>query len=63
MPTDTTPSVRERAYFLWETAGRPNGREHEFWAEASREIEGEREWLHKNAHGQPVQAVRSRMSQ
>lgn len=40
--TDLTPLVRERAYFLWEAAGRPYGREFEFWAEASREIELDR---------------------
>lgn len=33
--------VRERAYELWQAAGSPWGREHEFWAAASREIEGE----------------------
>ncbi|WP_082490551.1 DUF2934 domain-containing protein [Aureimonas sp. Leaf454] len=38
--TDTTPIVRERAYLLWEKAGRPLGREHEFWAQAAAEIEG-----------------------
>lgn len=48
---DTTPDVRERAYLLWEKAGMPAGREHEFWAQATREIEGEHELLHKNADG------------
>lgn len=38
---DLTPAVRERAYFLWEEAGRPYGREYEFWATASREIEAD----------------------
>ncbi len=28
--------VRERAYFLWEDAGCPNGRDVEFWLEAER---------------------------
>ncbi|MCW4116876.1 DUF2934 domain-containing protein [Aurantimonas sp. MSK8Z-1] len=42
MPTvDYDAAVRDRAYFLWEQAGRPSGREHEFWAQASREIEGD----------------------
>jgi hypothetical protein len=54
MPQDLTPRVRERAYFLWENAGRPCGHEHEFWAQASREIEGERILLHKNSDGQRV---------
>ncbi|WP_320409364.1 MULTISPECIES: DUF2934 domain-containing protein [unclassified Aureimonas] len=31
--------MRERAYLLWEKAGRPYGREFEFWAQAAREIE------------------------
>ena len=42
MPTvDNDAAVRDRAYHLWEMAGRPVGREHEFWAQAAREIEGE----------------------
>lgn len=40
--TDLTPLVRERAYFLWEEAGKPYGREFEFWAQASAEIETDR---------------------
>jgi hypothetical protein len=38
---DRDEEVRRRAYFLWEKAGRPQGSEHHFWAEAAREIEGE----------------------
>ncbi|KQQ86116.1 DUF2934 domain-containing protein [Aureimonas sp. Leaf324] len=38
---DLEPLVKERAYFLWEAAGCPLGREHEFWAAASREIEAD----------------------
>jgi hypothetical protein len=37
---DNDAAVRDRAYVLWELAGRPMGHEHEFWARASREIEG-----------------------
>lgn len=40
-PIDKDAEVRDRAYYLWEQAGRPAGREHEFWAQASREIEGD----------------------
>lgn len=40
-PEDNAEKIRDRAYFLWEQAGRPIGREHEFWAQASREIEGD----------------------
>lgn len=39
--TDRDEDVRRLAYFLWEKAGRPNGSEHHFWAEASNEIEGD----------------------
>lgn len=35
--------VRARAYELWEQAGRPTGRELEFWLEAERQLEEERE--------------------
>ncbi|WP_128927573.1 DUF2934 domain-containing protein [Bradyrhizobium guangxiense] len=35
--------VRARAYELWEQAGRPGNRELEFWLEAERQIEEERE--------------------
>ena len=35
--------VRARAYELWEQAGRPTGRELEFWLEAERQLEDERE--------------------
>ncbi|MET0258789.1 MAG: DUF2934 domain-containing protein [Methylobacterium sp.] len=37
---DRDQEIRNRAYLLWEKAGRPLGREHDFWAEAAREIEG-----------------------
>jgi hypothetical protein len=29
--------LRERAYFLWEQEGRPDGQAHEFWERACRE--------------------------
>ncbi|MCK1654732.1 DUF2934 domain-containing protein [Bradyrhizobium sp. 149] len=35
--------VRARAYELWEEAGRPADRDVEFWLEAERQIEEERE--------------------
>ena len=35
--------VRARAYELWEQAGRPAGQDLEFWLEAERQIEDERE--------------------
>lgn len=30
-------ALRVRAYYLWEAAGRPEGRELEFWAQAERQ--------------------------
>ncbi|HLK70766.1 MAG TPA: DUF2934 domain-containing protein [Steroidobacteraceae bacterium] len=30
--------VRERAYALWEQAGRPDGRENEFWHRARQQL-------------------------
>jgi hypothetical protein len=35
--------VRERAYVLWDQAGRPSDRDLEFWLEAERQTEEERE--------------------
>ena len=35
--------IRERAYFLWEQAGRPEGGDLGFWDEARRQIEREDE--------------------
>ena len=35
--------VRARAYELWEQAGRPAGQDLEFWLEAERQLEEERE--------------------
>lgn len=32
-------AVRERAYELWDLAGRPNGRSDEFWFAAKAELE------------------------
>ena len=35
---DTDALIRERAYLLWEQAGRPEGRAEDFWHEAAAEI-------------------------
>ena len=35
-------SIRDRAYRKWEDAGRPEGRDQEFWAEAEREVRAAR---------------------
>ncbi|WP_315701178.1 MULTISPECIES: DUF2934 domain-containing protein [unclassified Bradyrhizobium] len=34
--------IRTRAHQLWEQAGRPSGRDAEFWLEAERQIKEER---------------------
>lgn len=42
MPTlDNDAAIRDRAYDLWERAGRPSGQEHLHWAEAKRQVEAE----------------------
>lgn len=38
---DRTEQQRERAYALWEQAGRPEGNHDEFWAQAGQEMDGE----------------------
>lgn len=38
---DHDASIRDRAYELWKSEGRPHGREHEHWAEARRQVEAE----------------------
>jgi hypothetical protein len=47
--------IRKRAHELWERAGRPEGRSHEFWFAARAEIEGEAKHVEKQA---PEAAVR-----
>lgn len=37
--------IRERAYQLWEQAGRPDGKEVEHWLQAEREIAGDEQGL------------------
>ena len=36
-----TDSVASRAYSLWEHAGRPNGRDMEFWFQAEQQLQKE----------------------
>jgi Protein of unknown function (DUF2934) len=38
MPDPTPEQIRQRAYELWDAAGRPEDREQEFWHEAEREL-------------------------
>ena len=38
MDEDSEAAIRARAYQLWELAGKPDGKEHQFWIEAEREL-------------------------
>jgi hypothetical protein len=40
MADPTGEQIRDRAHQLWEAAGQPEGREHEFWYKAERELKG-----------------------
>ena len=35
---DTQAKIRERAYHIWEAAGRPDGRADEHWHQAMQEV-------------------------
>lgn len=39
--TDKNHIIRERAYALWETQGRPDGRDHDNWLQAEQEVSGD----------------------
>jgi len=41
MNGDQEERIRARAHAIWEGEGRPEGREHEHWEQARRELEGE----------------------
>jgi hypothetical protein len=41
MSSDREEKIRRRAYDLWEIEGRPEGRHHEHWERAAREVEAE----------------------
>ncbi|MBB2969903.1 DUF2934 domain-containing protein [Mesorhizobium sp. RMAD-H1] len=40
MDTGKEEQIKARAYEIWEQEGRPQGREHEHWEQARREIAG-----------------------
>jgi hypothetical protein len=40
MSQPTEEQIRKRAFELWEQAGKPEGREDEFWNQAQRELQG-----------------------
>ncbi|MEK9284602.1 MULTISPECIES: DUF2934 domain-containing protein [unclassified Bradyrhizobium] len=39
MAYPTEEQIRKRAFELWELAGKPEGREDEFWRQAQRELQ------------------------
>ncbi|MGY8679392.1 DUF2934 domain-containing protein [Bradyrhizobium sp. UFLA05-153] len=39
MAHPTEEQIRKRAFELWEQAGKPEGREDEFWQQAQRELQ------------------------
>jgi hypothetical protein len=41
MSGDREQKIRERAHVLWEAEGRPEGREHDHWREAERQVVAE----------------------
>jgi hypothetical protein len=41
MSNPSDEQVKARAHQLWEAAGRPEGREHEFWYQAEKELKGD----------------------
>jgi hypothetical protein len=38
MAASTEEDIRKRAYYLWKSAGEPNGNPDEFWYQAEKEI-------------------------
>ena len=51
MAHPTEEQIRKRTFELWEQAGKPEGREDEFWQQAQRELQDaeERRDLNKGA--------------
>lgn len=41
MPDLPDDDIRQKAHELWEAAGRPDGRDQEFWHEAERALKDE----------------------
>ena len=52
--TEREQRVRERAYYLWEGAGKPGGRAMEFWEQAEREIAQEERDQGRTGGSEPV---------
>ena len=43
--------VRERAYFLWEKAGKPNGNDFQYWLDVERELNVAKSNDYESSHG------------
>jgi hypothetical protein len=56
----THDEIEERAYYLWERRGRPEGSPDVDWERAEREIRGEKEAARMASWARPVRARRSR---
>ena len=48
--------IRVAAYYLWENAGRPDGREQEFWQLACTQVRGSKPACKKNCSSKKVAA-------
>ena len=51
---DVLAPIRERAYALWEAAGRPEGGDLEFWERARAQVEREQEQKQADAERVPA---------
>jgi hypothetical protein len=45
--------IKERAFSLWETEGNPDGRHHDHWMQAEREIDGANAGSHTDNSPRP----------
>ncbi|HEX4122106.1 MAG TPA: DUF2934 domain-containing protein [Verrucomicrobiae bacterium] len=50
--------VSKRAYELWENAGKPDGKDSEFWFQAEREVHQGSNGSEKQATGRALQSPR-----
>ena len=53
----TETQIRDRAYALWEEAGRPEGQDMEFWITAERELSEQSEPEEEHVIEDPVTAA------
>ncbi len=57
MMTYSEMQIRDRAYALWEQAGRPEGQDKEFWAMAEQELADHHETEEPQPEVDPVAAA------